>query len=133
MKTVVTTNPDREECCDWKRGALYALTIVGVLLIGWALVRAMKSYVPTQAVNANRSQERAAARADLNQKAQADLNGNYAIVNAHNQTVRLPINRAMEVIVQEAQTPEWRAKFLARVDKASTPPPKAPEKPSQFE
>lgn len=132
MKTVVTTN-DNGRCCDWGRTALYAISILGVFLIAWALVRAMKSYAPTQAVNANRAAERSAARADLNQKAQADLNANYAIVNAHNQTVRLPINRAMEVIVQEAQTPEWRAKFLARVEKASTPPPKAPEKPSEFE
>lgn len=131
MKTVVTDN-DRP-CCDWGRFTVYAITILATLLIGWALVRAMKSYLPTAPVAANRAKERYAASAELRQKAEADLGGNYAIINAHNQTVRLPVSRAMEVITAEAKNPDWRAKFLARVEKASTPPPKAPEKPSQFE
>lgn len=131
MKTVVTDN-DRP-CCDWGRVTVYAITILATLLIGWALVRAMKSYLPTAKVGADRAKERYAASAELRQKADADLNGNYAIVNAHNQTVRLPIARAMEVVTRDAKNPDFRAKFLARVEKASTPPPKAPEKPSEFE
>ena len=48
--------------------------------------------------------------------------------------VRLPIADAVKLAEQQWQNPaKARADLIARVEKATALPPKAPEKPSQFE
>jgi hypothetical protein len=48
--------------------------------------------------------------------------------------VRLPIVEAMKLVERKWQNPaEARKDLIARVEKATALPPKAPEKPSAFE
>jgi hypothetical protein len=112
----------------------YSVAILAVLLIGYILVHAMRAYVPTQAVNANRAAERANARAELNAAADKELHGEPVYINKNNGVVRLPIDRAMELVIQGGQNPgAFRTNLMARVENATKPPPKAPEKPPAFE
>jgi len=55
-------------------------------------------------------------------------------VNKDKGIVRLPIQRAVELTLQEWQNPAAaRSNLISRVDKATAVPPKAPEKPNPFE
>jgi hypothetical protein len=48
--------------------------------------------------------------------------------------VRLPVRRALELVLQEWQNPSAaRSNLMTRVDKATAAPPKAPEKPNPYE
>lgn len=121
-------------CCDYVKIAIYSVAILAVLLIGYILNNAMRSYLPAPNLNKARAAERSAARAEVLQKGQAELNGDYLVINKNNGVVRLPIARAMELVAQGGQNPAaFRSNLLARVENATKPPPKAPEKPSQFE
>lgn len=112
--------------------AIYSVAILAVLLIGYALMHTMRGYVPAPAINAKRADERRAALAEVRANAEKELNGPAMTLKPG--VVRLPIERAMELTVQGGKNPAaFRSNLLARVDKATAPPPKAPEKPSEFE
>ncbi|HEY6227738.1 MAG TPA: hypothetical protein VI282_11510 [Verrucomicrobiae bacterium] len=116
---------------------VYAVAILAVLLIGYVLVHAMRAYVQTPAVNAKRAEERAAGLAEVRATAEKELHGDPVYINKNNNVVRLPIDRAMQLVVEGGKNPAaFRSNMMARVEKASTPPPappKAPEKPPAFE
>ena len=99
--------------------------ILAVLLIGYMLVRAMRSYIPSGAINAKRADERTAARKEVEAAASKELNAeDYAVLNAPNGVVRLPINRAMQLTIQGMQDPAaFRSNMNARVENATKPPP----------
>jgi hypothetical protein len=107
------------------KATIYAITILAVLLIGYILVRAMRSYIPSGPINAKRAEERTAARKDVEAATSKELNADdYAVLNAPNGIVRLPINRAMELTVQGMQNPAaFRSNLNARVENATKPPP----------
>jgi hypothetical protein len=107
------------------KAAIYSIAILAVLLIGYALVSAMRSYAPTAPINAKRAEERTAARKEVENAALKELNANdYAILNAPNGVVRLPISRAMELTIQGMQDPAgFRSNLTARVENATKPPP----------
>ena len=136
MKTdpVIETRPRPAEI---GKVTVYSVAILAVLLIGYILVHAMRAYVPTQAVNANRAKERAAGLAEVRATAQKELHGDPIYLSKPNNIVRLPIDRAMQLVVEGGKNPAaFRSNLMARVEKAATPPPappKQPEKPPAFE
>jgi hypothetical protein len=130
MTEVRTTRP----AAEIGKVTVYAVAILAVLLIGYILIHAMRAYVPSTAVNANRASERAAGLAEVRATAEKELRGESVYINKNNNVVRLPIDRAMQIVVESGKNPAaFRSNLMARVEKASTPPPKAPEKPPAFE
>ncbi len=124
---------NNDSCCNKTKIAVYAIAIVGSFLIMGALVKIMQSRVAVQDMNAARGEERRknliAVRAEADQALK-----NYAWQDQGKGLVRLPIDRAMEVSLQEWQNPAAaRSNLISRVEKATAPAPKAPEKPSEFE
>jgi hypothetical protein len=97
-----------------------------------ALVKIMQNKT-SSALGADRAEERRknliTARAEADQALK-----NYGWQDQAKGLVRLPVERAMEVALQEMQNPQAaRSNLIARVEKATAPAPKAPEKPSEFE
>jgi hypothetical protein len=102
---------------------IYAVAILAVLLIGYILIHAMRAYVATPAVNANRVAERYAASADVRATAQKELHGEPIYLNRNNGVVRLPIDRAMQLVVEGGKDPAaFRSNLLSRVEKATAVP-----------
>jgi hypothetical protein len=125
LKTTETYTDSPSETPGLGKLAIYAITILAVLLIGYLLVRAMRSYVPSAPINAKRVEERIAARKDVEAAGLKELNGDPAIINKENAVVRLPITKAMEMVVQGYQNgPAFRSNLLSRVENATKPPPK---------
>jgi hypothetical protein len=87
----------------------------------------MRAYVQTPAVNAKRGAERAAGLADVRANAEKELHGDPVYINKNNNVVRLPIDRAMQLVVEGEKNPAaFRSNLMARVEKASAPPPNPP-------
>jgi hypothetical protein len=106
---------------------------LGACLIFVALVLATRRYTQPQPLGANRAAERAKALAEL-RAAEAEALNNAGWIDPTKGTVRLPIAVAMNLAEREWQNPEQaRSNLIARVEKATELPPKAPEKPSAFE
>jgi len=104
---------------------IYTIAIVAVLLIGYMLVRAMRSYVPAAQINAKRIEERVAARKEVEATGIKELTGGYTIINKDNGVVRLPIHQAMDLVVQGYQNgAAFRSNLMSRVENATKPPPK---------
>jgi hypothetical protein len=113
--------------------ALYALAVIGSFLIVIALVWAMYRYTHPAPITQNRVEERKKALAEI-RNAEVDSLNNYGWVDQGKGIVRLPVNRAMELMLQEYQNPAAaRSNLVARAEKASAPPPKPPEQPNKFE
>lgn len=80
-----------------------------------------------------RAEERAAALENVKTNGAAVLS-TYDWRNKDQGIVRIPIERAKELTVQEWQNPAAaRKEMLARAAKAFAPPPKQPVKPSEYE
>jgi hypothetical protein len=102
---------------------VYSVAILAVLLIGYILVHAMRAYVPATAVNANRAAERAAGLAEVRATAQKELHGDPVYINKNNGIVRLPIDRAMQLVVEGGKNPAaFRSNLVSRVEKATAAP-----------
>jgi hypothetical protein len=109
------------------------LGVLGAFLVVGALVWAMRHYTRPPAPNQARVEERKTALAEL-RAAEAEALHNYGWVDQGKGLVRLKEDRAMELTVAEYQNPAGaRTNLVARAEKAAAPPPKAPEKPSQYE
>src|SRR5206468_12071139 len=118
MTEIRTTRP-----AEVGKLTVYAVAILAVLLIGYILIHAMRAYVPTEAVNAKRAAERAAAQAEVRATAQKELHGDAVYINRNNGVVRLPIDRAMQLVVEGGKDPAaFRSNLLSRVEKATAPP-----------
>ena len=123
---------NNSSCCNKSKCAVYVIAILGCFLIMAALVKIMQNKT-SSAIGADRAEERrknlVTVRAETDQALK-----NYAWQDQAKGLVRLPIERAMELSLQEWQNPKAaRSNLIARVEKATAPPPKAPEKPSEFE
>ena len=112
----------------------YVIGILGSFLIVAALVWAMQRYTQPAALNAERAAERAKALGEL-RAAEVEALQNPSWVDQGKGIVRLPIEEAMRLVERDwGQNPAAaRSNLIARVEKATAAPPKAPEKPSQFE
>ncbi len=124
------TEQDETTCC---RRCSTIVAAVIVCLIFAALVWKTRQYTTPPPLNAGRAAERAKALVELH-AAEADALNNVGWVDQAKGVVRLPIVEAMKLAEREWQNPaQARADLIARVEKATALPPKAPEKPSAFE
>lgn len=119
-------------CCNKTKVAVYVIAILGSFLILAALVKIMQTKT-SDSIVASRNEERRKNLVALQAEA-TQASKNYGWQDQGKGIIRLPINRAMEVALQEWQDPKTaRSNLIARVDKATAPAPKAPEQPSEFE
>lgn len=112
----------------------YAFGILGSFLIVAGLVWAMRHYTQAPPLSQARATVRAKALADL-RAAEAEALEHAAWLDQARGLVRLPIDQAMKLVEHDwGQNPAAaRSNLISRVEKASAPLPKAPEKPSEFE
>jgi hypothetical protein len=84
--------------------------------------------------SANRGAERIKARKDIETKTATELS-TAGWVDQGKGIVRLPINQAMQITIEQwgANPSAARSNLIERAQKAAAPAPKVPEKPSQFE
>ena len=123
----------RQPVFDSARLMAYAIGIVGTFLIVALLVLAMRHYTRPAPVGANRIEERYKFLQDQ-RAADAKALNEYDWVDKDKGIVRLPVQRALELTLQEWKNPAAaRSNLITRVDKATAAPPKAPEKPSIYE
>ena len=123
---------NNSSCCNKSKCAVYVIAILGCFLIMAALVKIMQNKT-SSALGADRAEERRKNLVTVRAEADQALK-NYGWQDQAKGLVRLPIDRAMEITLQEWQNPQAaRSNLIARVEKATAPAPKAPEKPSEFE
>ena len=134
MKTETTFPVRRRRLADVGKFTVYIVAILAVLLIGYILMHAMRAYVQTPAINANRASERSAALAETRANAEKELRGDPVYINKNNGIVRLPIDRAMQLVIENGKDQAaFRSNLLARTEKAFKAPPAAPAAPPAFE
>lgn len=134
MKTDAVITRRRARPADIGKFTVYAVAILAVLLIGYILMHAMRRYVPAQAANAQRAAERSAGLAEVRANAEKELRGEAVYINKNNGVVRLPIDRAMQLVIENGKNPAaFRTNLLARTErafKAAPAPPAAPAAPA---
>jgi hypothetical protein len=98
-----------------------------------AIVAKVKYSTPVPAIDADRAAVRARALAEI-RAAEAQALNHPGWIDQNRGLVRLPISAALQITEREWQNPAGaRSNLMARVEKATAPAPKAPEKPSAFE
>lgn len=112
----------------------YIVAILGSFLIIAALVWAMVHYTNPAPLGEDRALVRARTLAEL-RAAETEALNTTAWLDQGKGIVRLRIEDAMRLVEQDwGRNPSAaRSNLIARVEKATALPPKAPEKPSQFE
>lgn len=122
---------NNDSCCSQK--TISFLGILGAFLVVAALLYAMKYYTRPAPLNQARIEERKKALAEVRAEDAKGLN-NYEVIDAGKGLVRLKIDRAMELTIDDYKNPaEARKNLIARAEKAAAAPPKAPEAPNKFE
>jgi hypothetical protein len=123
----------KQPAFDAARLTAYAIGICGTFLIVAMLVLAMRHYTQPAPVGAKRIEERYKFLQDLRAVDAKALN-EYDWIDKDKGIVRLPVQRAVELTLQEWQNPAAaRSNLISRVEKATAAPPKAPEKPGIYE
>jgi len=117
-----------------RSGLAYAIGILGSFLILAALAWAIHHYTQPPPLGEDRAAVRAKALVEL-RSAEAEALSTPAWIDQAKGIVRLPIADAVNIVQREwSQNPSAaRSNLIARVEKATAVPPKAPEKPSPFE
>lgn len=120
----------KKPCC---KCGIHVVAVLGTfLIVGW-LVWLMQKYTTPAPIGQERAEERRKAFVEMRAAETQGLN-NYGWQDQGKGIVRLPVQRAKELTLQEWQDPAaGRKELIARLDKATAAPPKAPEKPSEFE
>ncbi len=113
--------------------AAYVVGILGSFLIIGALAWAIYRYTQPAPLGEDRAAVRAKALAEL-RASEAEALSTPDWIDKPKGIVRLPIQSAMAIVEREWRNPAAaRSNLVARVEKATAAPPKAPEKPSAFE
>ena len=114
--------------------AAYVVGILGSFLIVAALAWAIHEYTQPAPLGQDRAAFRAKTLADL-RAAEAEALSTTAWIDQGKGLVRLRVEDAMYIIERDwgRDPAAGRSNLIARVEKATAPPPKVPEKPSQFE
>jgi hypothetical protein len=113
----------------WPVGVAF---LIACLLFA-VIVAALKVSAPVPGINADRAAVRARALAEIRAAETQALN-QPGWIDENRGLVRLPISVAMQITEREWQNPAAaRSNLTARVEKATAPAPKAPEKSSAFE
>jgi hypothetical protein len=117
-----------------RTGLAYIITVLGAFLIVAFLVWAMQHYTQPAALGEERAAFRAKSLTEL-RAAETEALNNVGWVDASKGIVRLRVEDAMKWVEQNwARDPvAARLELSNRVEKATAPPPRQPEKPSQFE
>ena len=107
--------------------------ILGAFLVVGVLVYAMKHYTRPAPLNQARIEERKKALTEVRAEETRLLNSSE-VIDAGKGLVRLKIDRAMELTLEEYKNPAAaRTGLTDRANKAAIAPPKPPEQPSKFE
>lgn len=110
------------------RKIAWMIGVIGTLALMALLVTVMLRSTRPEDLTAARARERFQFRAEV-LAAEAQTIGRYAWQDQAKGLVRIPIERAMELVVREWQDPAAaRANLIARVETATAPPPE-PENP----
>ena len=117
-----------------RTGLAYVIAVLGCFLIVAGLVWAMRHYVQPTPLGEDRAAVRAKALSEL-RAAETEALDTTGWVDPTKGLVRLRIEDAMQWVEKEwASNPSAaRSNLITRVDKATAPPPRQPEKPSAFE
>lgn len=106
------------------------LLAVGLFCAMAALLRLTWESAKPPSIGAERAKLRKANLAEL-RSAKAEMLTSYGVVNAEKGIYRMPIEQAIQKMIQEWKQPEQARQMMAkRVDLAVAPPP---ETPSEFE
>jgi hypothetical protein len=115
----MNTEPNSRNC----RTGLSVLGIAGSFLVMAWLVWLMRGYTQSPALAQVRAAERLKIKADFN-AANAPLVNGYEWVDKPKGFVRIPVDRAKELVLQEWQSPaEGRSNLLARAGRKFAPAP----------
>lgn len=134
----MSCSESQDTCCypSFRSKAAYFFGALVVILLGVGINSMLQRYTETGASAAReaRAKERAKALADVRQVTAVEL-GSTAVLDRAKGQYRIPVTAAMELTVKDyqANAAAGRAAFVARIEKITAPPPKAPEKPSAFE
>lgn len=129
----MSCSTENKSCCCGGRRVAYLLAVLGAFLIVALLVWAMRHYTTPESLTAARAAERAKNLADLRAAEALAMNG-FGWIDQGKGVVRLTVGRAVELTAAAGSDPAaFRKDLIARVEKATAVPPKAPEKPSVFE
>lgn len=117
-----------------ERGGLaWLVTIIGAFLIVGALAWAIHRYTQPPPLGEDRAALRTKALTDM-RAAETEGLQTTAWIDPSKGVVRLRIEDAKKLALRQWQNPAAaRSNLIARVEKATALPPKAPEKPSPFE
>jgi hypothetical protein len=122
-----------DDSCRNIRFGVYAMGLTGTLLVMAGLVWLMRHYTAAPPVFAERSAERMQIKSEF-LAANAPLIENYDWQDQTRGIVRLPLERAKELFLEEWQNPAaGRSNLIARATKAFAPLPKPPEKKNEYE
>lgn len=112
------------------RTAASVVAILGAFLLMAWVVRTVQRMAGPPPVDVKRIEERKRFRAEAD-TAGLDALQSYMVVDKDKGIYRIPIERALELTVQEWQDPaKARATLVSRAEELTKPPP---EKPSEFE
>jgi hypothetical protein len=115
------------------RQTVWAVGILGTFLVVAVLVALMIRVTRPEPVNGNRISERYQFLHEVRQAEVAALS-QYSWQNKDKGIVRVPAERAMELVLHEWQNPTAaRSNLIARVESATALPPKPPEAANPYE
>jgi hypothetical protein len=122
-----------ESCCQKSSCGAYVVGLLGTFAVIALLVWLMQSYTKTPSLSASRAEERMKILADF-KTANAPLLEKYDWQDQPKGFVRVPIERAKELVLEEWQNPAvGRSNLMARAAKEFAPAPKPPEKKNEYE
>jgi hypothetical protein len=117
---------------DFRTVVFVIFITAAFLALPWLIFRE-RHKTHAQAIGYERANERSNALVQVTTNAEAFLT-KYDWRNKNEGIVSIPIERAKELTVQEMKNPAAaRKEMFARAAKAFAPPPKQPEKKSEYE
>lgn len=120
---------------DGNRGGVFLRFLLAVALfcVMAVLLRLTWDSARPPSIGAERAKLRKANLEEL-RSAEAEMLTSYGVVNAEKGIYRMPIDQAIQMMIQEWKQPEKARQMMAeRVDLAVAPPSPPPETPSEFE
>jgi len=122
-----------DTCCKNTRVAGNALAILGTFLVMAVLVALMRHYTATPSLAEDRGAERMKILADF-KAANEPLVEKYDWQDKDKGIVRVPVERAKELVLEEWQNPAAaRSNLMERAEKAFAPAPKPPPVKNPYE